>query len=881
LFPFPCHYFPLVTETTLWTAGVVRRVLPNGLTALVQPDPDAPAVAVVIHVKAGFFDEPDQWQGISHVLEHMFFKGTPTRGVGQIAADTKALGGYLNAATAYDWTSYYVVLPAEGFEKALEIQADALRNASIDAGELSRELKVIIEEAKRKLDTPSALAHETLHQILFDRHRIRRWRIGTEEGLSKFTREDVAGYYGSRYVPERVVVAVVGAVTGDDALAAIDRAFGDWPPRPAMVDSSPDEPWRRDVRVKTLRGDVRQADLVVGWRGVPHLDPDALPLDLAAMVLSSGRGSWLYQALRQPGIATAAAAYHYSPTEVGVMSIGVDLPAENIGLALDRLAGLVNRLRKEGPTPADLDRVRTLLTAQMARRLESVDGRASAFAMAEALGGYHQVDDEYHRLMAISGSDVRRVAERYLSPDSVAVVAYLPQTVGSDLDPATVQGVFATGGSDVLRANGSAAPLPVPPPARAAPRAERARVTHVSLASVDLLIQRKASVPLVTLGLYRRRQRAETAERAGLGALAVRAAARGAGPYDSAALADQFERLGGTLGTSVAADWYGYGVSVLATHCDQAARLLAEVLWRPRFDPTEVDRERENLTNEARQVADDMFRRPVDLGFAAAFGDQGYGLPVKGRPESLAALSAEDVVRWHGHELATGRSVLVAVGALDPALAADRLAALFTDLPAFRDPPRTAPAEWMPKESARVELRSKAQTALTMVFPGPSRSAVDRHAAEVLTAVASGLGGRLFDALREKRSLAYSVLMSSWQRMGAGALVTYIATSPDREEEARSAMLEELHRLTVDLVAPDELERAVNYLSGQAVVHRQTAGAVASEIVDAWLLGTGLDELIDPAAPYRAVTRESVRDVAARYLDHGWRAEGVVRGAQA
>jgi zinc protease len=170
---FPYHYFPLVTETTLWTAGVVRQVLRNGLTALVQSDPDAPAVAVVIHVKAGFFDEPDQWQGISQVLEHMFFNGTATRGVGQIAADTKALGGYLNAATAYDWTSYYVVLPAEGFGKALEIQADALRNASIDAGELSRELKVIIEEAKRKLDTPSALAHETLHQILFDRHRIR------------------------------------------------------------------------------------------------------------------------------------------------------------------------------------------------------------------------------------------------------------------------------------------------------------------------------------------------------------------------------------------------------------------------------------------------------------------------------------------------------------------------------------------------------------------------------------------------------------------------------------------------------------------------------------------------------------------------------------
>ena len=98
-----------------WSSGVVRSVLPNGLTVLIHPDPTAPAVSVVIHVRAGFFDEPDRWQGISHVLEHMFFKGTPTRGVGQIALETKALGGYLNAYTSYDATTYYVVLPAAGF----------------------------------------------------------------------------------------------------------------------------------------------------------------------------------------------------------------------------------------------------------------------------------------------------------------------------------------------------------------------------------------------------------------------------------------------------------------------------------------------------------------------------------------------------------------------------------------------------------------------------------------------------------------------------------------------------------------------------------------------------------------------------------------------
>src|SRR4051812_39782187 len=114
-----------------WTAGVHREVLANGLTLLVQRDDSAPAVAVVTHVRAGFFDEPDHWVGISHVLEHMFFKGTPTRGVGAIARETKAAGGYLNASTSYDGTSYFVVLPASQLDAAIDVQADALRHSLI------------------------------------------------------------------------------------------------------------------------------------------------------------------------------------------------------------------------------------------------------------------------------------------------------------------------------------------------------------------------------------------------------------------------------------------------------------------------------------------------------------------------------------------------------------------------------------------------------------------------------------------------------------------------------------------------------------------------------------------------------------------------------
>jgi zinc protease len=185
--------------------------------------------------------------------------------------------------------------------------------------------------------------------------------------------------------------------------------------------------------------------------------------------------------------------------------------------------------------------------------------------------------------------------------------------------------------------------------------------------------------------------------------------------------------------------------------------------------------------------------------------------------------------------------------------------------------PATSPVE------RRVDL-GKAQSAFAMLFPGPTRRDPRRYAAEVWAAVASGLGGRLFDALREQRSLAYTVLAFAWPRLRAGALGTYIATAPEREAEARDAMLEELARFADEAVTPEELRGAIGYLAGQAAVQRQSAGHLLTEIADAWMLGEGLEELEDPGAPYRRVTAEALWSVARESLQPARRAEGVVRG---
>jgi zinc protease len=870
--PLTAHRSPI------WTANVHREVLPNGLTLLVQPDYSAPVVAVVTHVKAGFFDEPDHWTGISHVLEHMFFKGTARRGVGVIARETKAAGGYLNAGTGYDHTSYFTVLPASGLAAALDIQSDALRHSILDVDELARELQVIIQEAKRKRDTPSAVAQETLHAVMFDRHRIRRWRIGDEEHLARLTRHDVHSYYHSRYVPERTVVAIAGAIDPDLTLEMARAAYGEWPKSAGAVDLSPDEPLRREVRARTLRGDVSQAELVLGWRTVPPLHPDAPALDLTAAVLGSGRGSLLYRALREPGIVTSVSAHNYTPTELGVFSIDADLSPAKLPLALEKMAESVSRLTLLGPSPDELERARTLLKARWARRLESMEGRAAALAAAEALEHVSFLDREYAALESVEPEAVRTAAARYLQPDNVSAVAYLPEGEGPELTAALLERSFAV---TALQE----APLlhldrrRVPPVARTMGRWE-AEVLHTPLPGVDLLLRRKGGVPLVSIGLYVPRVEFDPPGKAGLGALTVRSSVRGAGDLMAGELAFAFERLGGTLSPSAASDWLGFSTTVLAEHLGEAAALLDLVFTAPRLEDPEVGTERELMVIEAEQVADDMFRYPFQLGFAGAFGEAGYGLPVGGLADTLPSISAAEVRAWHSRSLLSVRPLVVAVGDVDPEPASATLAGVFRDrgAPSNGGPPESLPWRAPAGQATRVVTREKAQAAMAMIFPGPGRRDPDRYAAEVWAAVASGLGGRMFEALRDRRSLAYTVLASSWQRGRAGALLSYIATSPEREEEARSAMLLELDRFTRTPVSETELAQAINYLAGQAEVARQSGGALAGEILEAWLIGNGLGDLDDPGAAFRAVTAEAVLQVAQRNLDPTRRAEGVVRG---
>ncbi len=868
------------------TTGLRRERLANGVTLLVQRRRSAPAAALITRIGAGFLDEPDTLVGVSHVLEHMLFKGTPRLGPGELARHTKALGGSLNAHTAYERTVYHAVVPVRAAAELALLQADQVRNALIDPDELQRELGVIIQEARRKLDSPSAVTGETLHELLFDQHRIRRWRIGLEQRLERLTRDEVAGYYRARYAPARTIVALVADIDESAGLELLRAAWEDWQGTAEPILPGPIETTPPTVRTRRIESDVTMVDLVLGWRGVGALDPQEPAMEMLSGVLGLGRGGRLTRMLREPGTVSSIGAGHYSAGDAslgagqatGIFAVGAELEPARLGETLMTIGGAVRELRERGPSARELDRVRAMTRMRWQRRLGRYEGRAMTLVEAEAQGDVTRLDREEAELLAVTPQRIRDLAAEYLTAEAVSGVALFPN--GNDT-PFDVDRLYAAM-QEMPRGPTAVDEVAIITPSRAviSTRGKAAHgVWHLALPGLDILAASHAESTQTTLGAYRLRVEPEGPTTAGLSALAMRAMLRGTGARDASQLALAIESLGGAFSTSLSADSLGFATAVLPEHAEMAAALLAELLFHPRFGPTAVGTERDLLRQDAKAVADDMMRFPFELAFGVAFGDTGYGVPMLGTPESVASFDAPSLQAWHARLLAMGRTTVVVVGDADPEQLAEQAANAF--VPWSRDASTSEAANPVIVAAAmysgfRVESRDRRQSALAMVFPGPTRADPARFAADTWAAIAGGLGGRLFESLRDKRSLAYTVIASTWQRRAAGALLTYIATAPERLDEARAAMLADLGAFVAEPPTDDELHRATAMLAGGAEMSRQTGGAYAGEIADAWLHGAGLEELDDPAAPWQAVTAEAVQQVAAAGLDAARRAEGVV-----
>ncbi|MGK7312530.1 MAG: M16 family metallopeptidase [Candidatus Longimicrobiales bacterium M2_2A_002] len=861
----------------------VEHRLDNGLRLLVREDHSAPVVAIVTHVRAGYFDEPDRLVGISHVLEHMYFKGTERRGVGEIARQTKAAGGYLNAGTIYDHTSYYTVLPSSAVDMGLDIQADALINSQIDEAELTKELLVIIQEVNRKLDTPSALASEKLYETMFDVHPMRRWRMGTEGALQRLEREDVMDYYRAMYRGGNITLVVSGDVDPDRVVDRVEELYGPVPPgAPDRPERS--EPERSDARFREMTGDIGRSYGEAGWRTPGTLHADTPALDVAAAVLGEGRASRLYRAVRERGLASRIDAYNYTPTEIGVFGLSLESEPDATADALRAAWAEVDAVRADGVEPEELERVRTVMQARVLRRLETAQGQANLLAEWEALGDWREAGAYLEAVRTLEPGDVRDAVRRHLDPDAITVLAYRPEGTPAlgwdDALPAAIQGTDRR--TRPLPERGSepgpepAGETAVPAPLTVGRRSVEDGVVRFDLGGGRLVVKPRSRSPLVSMAISRKGGTLhESLETAGITGLMMRSSVKGTATRSAARIALDSEGLGGSISASSGSDLLSWSLTVPSEHFGRGFSLLSDVALRASFPGAEVERERDVLLADLRSLRDDMYRYPLRLLYRAAFGEHPYGYGPDDVEAALGGVDADALRRWHAQELAD--PWVFVVGDVDP----DRVAGTIAEAmgtPARSLEPRAPSPEWPRSPEHPVVRRARAQTALAIAFPGPARNDRDRITLRVLANAISGLGNRLFEELRSRRSLAYTVTAYPVTRGRGGAFVGYIATAPERETEARDTLIEELLGLREEPPAEDVLERARRYTIGGWQIRTQTNGARLAELAGALMLGEGLEEIRTFEDRVRAVSRDDVAEAARRWFDPDRLVQATVRG---
>lgn len=849
----------------------VRYRLPNGLTVVFQQQRHAPVVAFQVWVKVGSADETADEVGLAHLHEHMLFKGTARRGLGEIARSIEAHGGEINAWTSFDQTVYHVVMASRHAWQGLDVLADATRHSAFDAGELGREIEVVCEEIKRSLDMPSRRASKALFAEAFTTHPYGRPVIGFEENVRAHTRDRVLGFYGKHYQPSNMVLSAVGDFDEAELRKQVDALFGgDWGRAPATTFQRPAEPDFTALRVGLTREDVKDAHLHFGFQipGVEHVDTAAL--DVLAMVLGQGDASRLsLEVRRKRALARDVNAWAWTPKDRGLFAASIIAAPDTLEAAFEESLRVMATMTRVEADADEVETVKSLIEAEAIYQRETVQGLARKLGYYESMAGGLEREAAYYEAVAqVTPAQLREVAARYFTFDRAVVSGLLPKAAA--LDEATLKAVLQRVAAERPSTLPARAVATTPPRgATKTTRSERAGVTTEKLPNgATIIVREERSVPLFAMrasffGGTRYEQPADN----GLTTLLARTLTRGTTSLGAEAQSHLIDSLAGSLSAIAGRNSMSLRAEFLSKHFDRAFELFGDVLLNPAFDEAEFTRERGQQLQDLASRDDRPSALAFELFQKTLWQAHPYRLSTLGERASVEALTPAALRRYHARFLSPAQMTLAVVGDVDTDAVIARARQLFGAAGDAAAPP-TMPVEpaWTGPREARHALQ-KAQTQLVLGFNGARVSDAWRRPLEVMQTLLSGQSGRLFLELRDKRSMAYSVSAMVMEGVDPGSFSVYMGTSPEKVDAALDGIRTELSKLRDELISDEELSRAREHLIGTQGIGLQRNGARAGVMALDACYGLGAEAWRDYAGEIAAVTAHDVREVARRVID--------------
>lgn len=872
------------SRPALKPASTYRRTLPNGLTLLLRESHRDPVVELQIWANVGSADERTGEEGLAHFHEHMLFKGTNRRAVGEVAGEIEGLGGQINAYTSFDSTVYHATLPASEWRQGLDVLCDAVQFSVFDEDEIAREREVVLEEIRRSEDTPGHVLSDLCFRESFRVHRYGQPILGPAANVAGFDRGQVRRFFERWYTPDNLMVVAVGDFDAREMETEIERLFGAAKSGEARRERA-SEPPRSELAVAVLRKPFEGHRVDLAWPAAPFRERDSIHLDLLAYVLGECESSRLVQRVREEeGLVDRIDAGAFTPFDRGLFTIGYETDAGRLLEATQRIIEETERLRREAVTDDELHRARVNFLASEQFERESVSGVASKLGSFETMGGgFEREAWALEILRTATPADLLEVARRYLAPETLTLAALLPESGDPALDEqafrnAVRQGIEAAAlpRTSQVESDGIRSPAPDaidigPPrlkfgPLRTTRDGAGERLDAKLSNGLDLHILRRSEVPVAAMRLaFRGGVLYEDESTNGLTRFLSAMWTRGTTRRSAIDYAREVEGLAAEIEGFSGRNSIGITLDCLSETLEPSFALFAEALLEPGFDPEEMERERRETLAALDRREDRLGQLAFQLFARTEFQTHPYRMTVLGERDSVSRFDPTSLRRQAARLLRADRGALAVVGDIDPERVARIVEDRLSGLPRADESLSMPPLEARPtgiRESTLI--KDRAQAHLVVGFRGLTLDDPDRHALELISQMLAGQGGRLFLELRDRQSLAYTVSASNVEGLAPGHFTLYIATAPEKLDRARDGIFEEIERLTREAPDRESLERAIRYGTGSFSINSQRNHSRAAHIALDSIYGLGADFTEDYPNALHRVTPEDVLRVARR-----------------
>jgi len=831
-------------------AELVR--LKNGMEVLLEENHAAKVVSLHLLVKVGSVCESKKEAGMCHLIEHMLFKGTPTRKVGEIAREVESLGGEINAFTSFDETVYYINMASRFVTEGLGVLADAVKNPLFDEGELEREKEVVLEEIRRGRDIPQHRIGDLTFQNSFTRHPYGRPIIGFEDTVKKFTRDDVVSFYRRWYVPEKMTLIVVGDFEQKRIRREIVRLFGDMKPSRAPHIDLPTEPKQRDFRSYAEEATINSSYFSMAFHIPSILGEDTPALDLLAHVLGERDSSRLRQEIvEKKGLAEVIYTYPFISKYPGLFIIGGITRPERLEGAISSVWEEISKVVSSPLEDDEITSAKINIRSEEVYERETAGGQAGKYAYFIAVAGDHEFEKRYYESVdRVDKKNVMEVAGRYLVPQNATLTVIVPKGARGRQGIRPPRTSFKVGSKKKAGIRGASPDL-------------------ISFSNgLKVIIAENPTVPIVacvsaSLGGLRAEGRSEN----GISNMVARTITKGAGNMNALQVAKRIESIAGAIDGYSGKSSIGIKAEFLSSYLSEGISLFLDTLLRPSFLEKEVAIERRKVLSEIKNQEDALATLAFTRFLAALFPTHPYGMDPLGKRETVNKIGRSEILDYYRRIFVPDRTVIAVVGDMDKEMVLEMLEERLSSWE--RRGRAISPS---PEKRGNHEIvveykrKGKEQAHIVLGFMGPSIRSKDQYSVAILNHILSGQGGRLFLRLRDEMGLAYAVGSSYFVGIEHGYIAMYIATEPSKVDVAISGMKEILRNLVEKGVSEDEIRRAKNYIVGAYELEKQRNMAVATAHAYNVLYGLGIGEFYNYTRKIMDMERKDILACIEKYI---------------